>query len=63
MKQGSKSPSSSGDASSLTDTPESVINEMQSMISPEIVKDIGKVFLFELSGDHSGTFKICFSFQ
>ncbi|XP_063722942.1 hydroxysteroid dehydrogenase-like protein 2 [Symsagittifera roscoffensis] len=56
MKQGSKSPSSSGDASSLTDTPESVINEMQSMISPEIVKDVGKVFLFELSGDHSGTF-------
>ena len=29
---------------------------MQSMIRPQIVEDIGKVFLFELSGDQSGTF-------
>merc|ERR1712226_533239 len=38
------------------DSPEAVMSEMQSMITPEIIQDIGKVFVFELSGDHTGTF-------
>ena len=55
IKQGASS-SSDSSSSSETDSPESVVKHMQSMITPEIVEDIGKVFLFELSGDQPGTF-------
>ncbi len=60
-KQSAKSGSvSDGAGSASSDTPEAVVDEMTSMITPDMLAEIGKVFVFELSGDHPGTFYMDF---
>ena len=45
-------------ASSAAEGPAAVVKRFEKYITPELVEDVGKVFVFELSGDEPGVYHL-----